>query len=220
MEVKLTEKLTYYIYCEKHTPLKLKRLLENKEKKYQEEIVKFSRTIEKYFETYNSEHKARTSQLLKSKKILKKFFKKPKIEQTKDTRVFLSALRDHFYAFQENRFLVLLSKNEQDSLLTFESPEVQIPRIRLSAIPRHDLLWRSFNYKNLSPEQIYKKYYSIMKRQGVGRWRPALVDRPAHQEEKSSPKKSASKPEAEDPDRLYCVCKRKYGDGEPMMGII
>jgi hypothetical protein len=38
------------IYCERHTPLKIKRVIENKEKKYKEELIKFFRSIEKYYE--------------------------------------------------------------------------------------------------------------------------------------------------------------------------
>ena len=39
--------LSYLIYCEKHMPLKLKRVLENKAKGYVEEIHNFCRVLEK-----------------------------------------------------------------------------------------------------------------------------------------------------------------------------
>lgn len=34
MEIRNTDKLAYLIYCERHTPLKLRRIIESKEKKY------------------------------------------------------------------------------------------------------------------------------------------------------------------------------------------
>ena len=44
------DKLQFLIYCEKHRPLKLKRILENKEEKYKEEIIKFLKLVEKYYD--------------------------------------------------------------------------------------------------------------------------------------------------------------------------
>lgn len=38
MEVRNTDKLAYLTYCERHTPLKLRRHLEHKEKKYKVNI--------------------------------------------------------------------------------------------------------------------------------------------------------------------------------------
>jgi hypothetical protein len=38
---------SYLIYCEKHMPLKLKRILENRSKTYAEEIQCFCRSIER-----------------------------------------------------------------------------------------------------------------------------------------------------------------------------
>ena len=40
----------YYIYCDRHMPLKLKRVLETKEKTYIDEINKFAKSIEKFKE--------------------------------------------------------------------------------------------------------------------------------------------------------------------------
>ncbi len=52
--VKLNE---YLIYCIKHTPLKLRRSLENKQKKAREDVVKFANIIEKYTESITSTEK-------------------------------------------------------------------------------------------------------------------------------------------------------------------
>ena len=42
------KKTHYYIYCEKHTPLKIRRLYESKEKKTKEELFRFFKTLNKY----------------------------------------------------------------------------------------------------------------------------------------------------------------------------
>jgi hypothetical protein len=52
--VKLNE---YLIYCIKHTPLKLRRNIENKQKKAREDIIKFTNVIEKFTESINSNEK-------------------------------------------------------------------------------------------------------------------------------------------------------------------
>lgn len=49
------KKTHYYIYCEKHTPLKLRRLYEQKEKKTKEEIFRFFKTLNKYQEALDRE---------------------------------------------------------------------------------------------------------------------------------------------------------------------
>ena len=52
MEQLNLDKLRYLIFCEAHEPLKVKRKIEVKKKKYRDEIIKFCRAIEKYVETY------------------------------------------------------------------------------------------------------------------------------------------------------------------------
>jgi len=52
-----TSQLGYFIFCEKHTPLKLRRTLETKEKKYRDDLTKFCKSIEKYYFTYVHEVK-------------------------------------------------------------------------------------------------------------------------------------------------------------------
>ena len=53
MEVKNNDRLQYIINCERHTPLKLRRILESKEKRYRDEISKFFKQVEKYRDQYN-----------------------------------------------------------------------------------------------------------------------------------------------------------------------
>lgn len=52
MEQRCIDKLEYFIYCNLHKPLKVSRVIESKNKKYKDEIIKFCRMIEKYVETY------------------------------------------------------------------------------------------------------------------------------------------------------------------------
>ena len=64
MEQLNLDKLKYLIFCEAHEPLKVRRKIEIKRKKYRDEIVKFARGIQKYVETYRIAHIE--SKLLKS----------------------------------------------------------------------------------------------------------------------------------------------------------
>lgn len=52
MEPSEQESQAYTIYCDRHAPLEIKRTIENKRKVAQQEIIKFCRGIEKYYESY------------------------------------------------------------------------------------------------------------------------------------------------------------------------
>ena len=178
----------------------------------------------------------KTNQLLKSKKFFKKFCTKIRLEQTKDTTHFLNCLKDHFNSFDENKFIIYLSKNENQTpsigpSTFFEFLDLNIPT-QFNCIPKHENLWKTFFYKNLSSEQIYKKYYSISKRYHSWKQQNAPseainsesikvpIKEEPEKEKQSFNKISIRIPELlEDPEKLYCVCKRPYGEGEQMMGL-
>lgn len=119
--------------------------------------------------------------------------------------------------------------------VSFEFLDLNIPT-QFTCIPKHDILWTTFFYKNLTPEQIYKKYYSISKRyhswkqqnlpsEAIINPEPIPMKLPMREEpekEKQSFNKISIRiPDLlEDPEKLYCVCKRPYGEGEQMMGLI
>ena len=80
------ENTSYIIYCEKHAPLKVKRTLEGKVKNYVDEISKFVRAIEKFYQSYkykfeevpDNEHK-NLNYIKSNRKIYKKELKKPEV---------------------------------------------------------------------------------------------------------------------------------------------
>ena len=61
----------YLIYCIKHTPLKLRRSIENRQKKAREDIVKFANMIEKFAESMNSTEKNIKTQFKRMQKFQK-----------------------------------------------------------------------------------------------------------------------------------------------------
>jgi hypothetical protein len=48
MEQRYIDRMQYFIYCNMHKPIKVSRVIESKNKKYKDEIIKFCRAIEKY----------------------------------------------------------------------------------------------------------------------------------------------------------------------------
>lgn len=53
MEIKNSENHGFIIYCERHAPLKVKRTLESKVKIYIDEVSKFIRSIDKFYQSYS-----------------------------------------------------------------------------------------------------------------------------------------------------------------------
>lgn len=199
--------------------------------------MKFTRTIEKYYQTYNSEHKMRTSQIVKSKKIFKKYLRKTRTEQTRDSRNFASLLKEHFKSYEENNFMVNLKKNQLSPEKTADQKEfeniyevmnVNIPRKIITCIRKHDDFWKTFSYKNLEPHQLYKKYYSIIKKYKIPAVLESEVKRLDQKKEKNKDKgtKKSGKIQIhfkqlnyeEDLNNLYCYCQRPYSEGDRMMG--
>lgn len=218
--------------------MKLKRVLENKEKKYQDEIIKFTRTIEKYYQTYNSEHKIRAIQIAKSKKLFKKYIQKSRTEQTRDTRNFAAALKECFKSEEENNFVIYLNKSSEQIGENLENSEVitnyniidtNIPKKIITCIRKHDNFWNKFQYKNLESSRLYKKYYSIIKRYKLPiglEHEPKRVDNKKEKITVKEKKKlkhlitSNNIQNEEDPNNLYCICQRPYLEGDKMMGFL
>jgi bromodomain and PHD finger-containing protein 1 len=48
MHATSANKIEYLVFCDKHTPFKLKRVLETKYRLYEKEIVEFFKSYEKY----------------------------------------------------------------------------------------------------------------------------------------------------------------------------
>jgi len=228
--------------------LKLKRLLENKEKKYQEEIIKFSKTIEKYFETYNSEHKI-PSKLLKTKKIFK-IYKKPqkaikssekpeKTEKNKEIRGFLKLLKDKYDDLAENKFTIFLQKTKENNETFYQVKDANFPQ-NIMFLGKNDSLWRNFIYKSLDSSQIYQKYRNFVKKirglnplkkyEGIcGKSNEIYEKKHERIVGISEGNNECFVEKRKDlinknlvfsiPNKLYCLCHKPYKEGEKMMGF-
>jgi len=48
MQASSANRIEYQVYCDKHTPFKIRRVLETKYRIYEKEIIEFFRSYEKY----------------------------------------------------------------------------------------------------------------------------------------------------------------------------
>ena len=124
----------------------MKRLIENKERKYKKEIIKFSRAIEKYYETYNSDNKIRSSSLSKTKKI-NKFLERLKNAELLDLKNFYLSLHRHLLNCKNNFFLIEFVKNKDE----YELNNVVLAKGLKEFIPKNDEIWK--NFKSIKNEK-------------------------------------------------------------------
>jgi hypothetical protein len=119
MELKFEEKQPHVIYCEKHTPLKLRRIFESKDKKYREDIIKFCRATEKYYETYNNAFKIKSRASLTERKLgfegsngKLKIPRKYRTRQPQrgDMKEFLNLIEKHMKARPEFQFTWIVER--------------------------------------------------------------------------------------------------------------
>ena len=131
--------------------------------------------------------------------------------------------------------MIYLNKNEEkDQKIDYEINSVNCPKTMFSYIPKNDFFWQNFNYKNLEPAQLYRKYYSFFKKIKGKNHHPVLEPPPQPKliieikktpdikTEKTTPIKTKTntpkKLMKDDPNKLYCVCHKPYKEGERMMG--
>ena len=167
----------YNIYCDRHMPLKLKRILESKEKTYIDEINKFAKSLEKF-----KEPNLRTIHILNKVKKRKgeengyygSDFSYENDEDEED-KVFETKLKEFLVRSMTNKFVIHLKKvtsenpNEQ---LKYEFNSLQIPKKgqmpyltnKLKTnIPKDDPMWREFKFSTYCPEEVFKKYKKVVR---------------------------------------------------------
>jgi len=168
----------YHIYCEKHTPLKLKRTIEGLESKMREDIQKYFAAIEKQYAAYLLESQParpeiNTSRALtKEQAIQEENLKKKKALSIREEGNYFLRLIDKYIAQHRNLPLsiTLQSLPSEDGADKFEIFDINIPKINnrnKTKLSSDDEIWRSMPYKNLTPEQKYQKYsklHSLMKK--------------------------------------------------------
>ena len=174
-------KLCYTIYCDKHTPLKLRRVLESKEKKEREEILKFCKALDRCHQAYISEQKAamlyqneysasyeEVPEILKSNSAVKK--KKSRPEQ--ETEEFLEQLTYWMSRIPADQHLINLEQVNQTSIDPVPNDQKTEPVYKVidtSFIPNDparkltadDPIWHYIQYKDFSVLQKYNKYRKL-----------------------------------------------------------
>jgi len=171
LEIKDTETgfMLFYIFCKKHTPLKLKRILESKENKIREDIDRFFKTIDKQYMNFLAE----TQQLSilndqsQQKDPSKKISIKNKLNNMKDDRGYFMKLVEK-YRMASNEIPCSITvkwvPHEWNANL-YEISDITLPRPALKPdrkLTPEDIIWSVMPYKNLTPEQKYDKYRKIL----------------------------------------------------------
>jgi len=161
--------MLFYIFCKKHTPLKLKRILESKENKIREEIDRFFKTIEKHYLNFLAETQQHTfiNDQSQQKDVTKKLSLKSKINNLKDDRGYFMKLVEKYRMASTEIPCTITVKwvpREWNANL-YEVTDYTLPRPALKPdrkLTPEDIIWSIMPYKNLTPEQKYDKYRKIL----------------------------------------------------------
>lgn len=179
------------MFCECHTPLKLRRTLESKEKKQREDIYKFCKTVEKYYNYCSSNKKPPKKQPVIAKP---KTEEKERVERaggnkanqkqknkllketmaTNSSQLFLNLVEEWRRKVPSSLYTITLAKMRH----TIKDDENQIIKEEMfkvidTHVPRADAgkklglgeeIWTHMPYKNYTPLQKYKLYRKITKK--------------------------------------------------------
>mgnify|MGYP000887147802 CR=1 FL=1 len=184
----MNRKSAYVIYCEKHIPLKLRRLLEAKEKKEKEEISKFCKAIERIYQAYLAEQK--TARLYSSEYRIDPAMadveipslsssKKKKPKGDGDNDQFMQMIEELRWKVPESKHIIYLDRKQsfvpdpetgmERAVEYYEVTNTLVvqndPHRRLT--PR-DEIWTHLQYKDYTPLQKYNKYRRLLT-SGVGK---------------------------------------------------
>ncbi|CAD8138294.1 unnamed protein product [Paramecium pentaurelia] len=246
----------YQIFCQKHVPLKVKRILESKQRLYEREIIDFFRAYEKC----KSVHK-KSKQRVKKTKSLKEAQQQELQDHQEnefDLIDFATKLKEFIDQLLDQKMIVNL-KLEQGKYV-FESisepqlkqqkqyyltklPEVYqskvdqngliITQFYKSAIAATDELWKFFKYRDYEKDIIYKMYEKLRRKASKfmqdlnpQKKQAKLIDiimlKKFKKSKKADQKKEIIIEQVGDEyyqrdDNLYCVCRGKFKDGDPMI---
>ncbi|CAD8140475.1 unnamed protein product [Paramecium octaurelia] len=247
----------YQIFCQKHVPLKVKRILESKQRLYEREIIDFFRA----YERCKSVHK-KSQQRVKKAKSSKESQQQLELQDHQENEFdlidFAIKLKEFIDQLLDQKFIVNL--RQEQGKYVFESltepqlkqqkqyyltklPEVYqskvdqngliITQFYKSTITATDELWKFFKYRDFEKDIIYKMYEKLRRRASKfmqelnpQKKQAKLIDMLMLKKFKKS-KKSDQKKEIfieqvgdeyyQRDDNLYCVCRGKFKDGDPMI---
>jgi len=158
--------MVYHIFCEKHTPLKLRRTLESQEKKMKEEIEKFFKFAEKYCTTMVSLNYQRQRQGSLTEQItLDQNTGYQRMRRKEDDPSYLNLIQKYKEIIsQKNSSLSLESNHKGESENVFSIKDALESHMWINKdkmLAADDEVWGIMPYKNLTPEQKYNKYRKI-----------------------------------------------------------
>lgn len=172
----------YNIYCEKHTPLQLKRTLESKDKKNREDITRFFKALDRYYLTFLNEPRlfglegsAVIPQNEEVAKILAATTAAPKKKKPQESAPPTSRREDGSYYFKLVEkfrkksckipcYITLQKTHDMENVETYKILEVTNPKPPLAPDRRlgeKDPIWEMMQYKGLTSLQKYRKYKKI-----------------------------------------------------------
>ncbi|CAD8136647.1 unnamed protein product [Paramecium octaurelia] len=250
-------KTDYQIFCQKHVPLKVKRILESKQRLYEREIIDFFRAYEKC-KSVHKKSQQRVKKTKNSKEAQLKLEMQEYQENEFDLVDFATKLKEFIDQILDQKMVVNLRleqgkyvfesvsepqlKQQKQYYLT-KLPEVYqskvdqngqiITQFYKSTITATDELWKFFKYRDYEKDIIYKMYEKLRRRASKfmqelnpQKKQAKLIDMLMLKKFKKS-KKVDQKKEIiielvgdeyyQRDDNLYCVCRGKFKDGDPMI---
>jgi hypothetical protein len=229
----------YHIYCDKHIPLKLKRIIESRENKMREEIERFFKAVEKYYVLLLNKPKnidlTPTPAILQNIDKSSLLKKKKKHRKKDDNNYFMNLVEKYRVQNVETPSTITLqriptkgSKNLYEITdMLISKPHSQKDR-KLHA---DDEIWAAMPYKTLTPEQKYKKYRKLLVKMRAKKLRGLKLTsksamtkannvdsslKDTSKREKRNIKSTYNTRVPQQKNTVYCFCARPY-NGELMI---
>lgn len=176
------KKPLYVIYCETHKPLKLRRLLETKDKKEKLEITDFSKAIEKNYQAYlvelrNAQAYANRHQpeqngmeiensmatSLRKKKSPNEDPVDPFLKEVEALKKKIPATKHLIYLDRKQEVSTDEATGEQRTQDYYQVADtVVIPNDPNRKLTPKDEIWNHIRYKNFTPSQKYNLYKRLV----------------------------------------------------------
>ena len=212
------------IFCKNHQSLKIMKEIELKKKKFKEELMIFKKKlIEKNLIKKNKPEKK--AKIIKESQVKIEnennrednlFLKiNKKINEVNiENRKFIKIVENEYKKKEEFLFILELEKKEIDNsnekyykVKNFRTPKPFKMKLNIS---KNDEIWEKIPYGNYIPVKIYQKYRQIMEIKREKLKKKRMFD--------FSNDKILKNLKIENENKLYCVCKQTYNEGENMIG--
>lgn len=168
MEIKNSDSRHYTIYCDRHAPLMAKRKLDSTSLSICNDITKFSKHTEKYYDSYR--YKFEDKPLEEETPAFIRALKKKKIEksevETLEERLsknfFLREVRHELVKFPDFGNVITI-RNDSDGIPDRAEYEPSKKKFLKSAVHKHHKVWSALAKKNnWVLRNVYKKFKRIL----------------------------------------------------------